>query len=171
MQNPFLKVNMDYVKVIEALMLNANQAYERNKDFSGEGGQLIREFRTIGIKAARQTGLTSAMRQWVTNHPNETLCVFKDPNMAKFMKASFIASTPGSTELDVPFKTTTAYDLREVFEGRTEFVLDITFIEDCRYIFVDDADVVLNRCGFKPRTFNDWVYQTFGSQVLVIHLG
>jgi hypothetical protein len=171
MQNPYLKVNTEYVKILEALIANADQAFAKNKAHCIEGGQLIREYRTVGIKAARQTGLSSSMRQWVVNHPNETLCLFKDANMAKYAELSLMAAKADGSGFQVPFRSLTARDLREVFEGRATLNLELTFIEDCRYIFVDDADVTLNRCGFKSRVFNDWVYSTFGSQVVVIHLG
>lgn len=137
-------------------------------DLPNGGGDMVRKYRTIGIKASDTAGFNDFIDHWIIGNHNAqkgvVLYIHRDRKSGENLKMR---------QEGVKFETLWINDLREHLLGNQEATgvsFDIGFIENCQSIVVQDADIVLNRCGVTQHEFNKWVYSVFGTQPIIIHL-
>jgi hypothetical protein len=172
MDNPFVNtsITVDYMAILEALEAQTNSADRRWRKLSNAaGGQIIAEYRTIGFKVARQCGKSTAMGRWLSKASDKTLCVFTNNNL----RDAIVRNWAGRLGESVRVVSVLPSDLRKFIrkENPIKYDAQSVFPDGVKYILVDDADAIFNYFGIRLKEFNQWVHDTFGPDVLVIHFG
>lgn len=162
MFSPYSKTRVNYTAILTTLIQVTNESWndyqKRQLTLDAINGldnvDLIRKYRTVGVKVAYGCGIGKVVEGLVKIESGPILEICKDKKILTHKDSKVLL-------ID---------DLRFTLEESGEIKFDVNFIEDCNLIVVHDADITLNRMGITQFGFNRWVYQTFGTQVIVIHL-
>ncbi|AAL83198.1 hypothetical protein FDJ06_gp014 [Pseudomonas phage SL2] len=163
--NPFVRTIVKYQDILDALIQKTNENWVNYRSNS-IGHIVIREYRTVGLFVGRQCGSTTALIEFANRHPGECLAVFVEDKIKQAVLAKF------QNAKDNIVSCLITHQLRKYIHQPEESSIqkDIKeeLISSVKYILVDNASFNLNLRGITDKEFNQWVADTFGTEVMVV---
>ncbi|HFH4533065.1 TPA: hypothetical protein ACGJ7A_005756 [Pseudomonas aeruginosa] len=167
--NQFVKTIVDYQAILDTLIHVTNENWNKYRMdcYLGEVSHItIRDCRTVGFFIGRQSGSTTALMKFSQRHHGKCMAIFTDEK-TRCVAQDKLPKTPNNI---IPYLTT--FKLRNYIHksGQSSIQKDFNenLLSDVRYILVDNASYNLNLRGITDKEFNQWVADTFGTNVIVV---
>lgn len=121
--------------------------------------QIIGELRSVGLHLPRQSGKTTLLSKWCSKHPDEVFIVHgSSPWLEAFKRLSNLPELPPWVSISK-------------IRDNQPLLTDPSTLKKIKYVIVYGSSVIFSYCGLKRKDFNQWVADTFGTEIVVIHLG
>lgn len=160
----YIRKSIDVAGMLEALLEISMDVWKKWGHInSSNEAWAVADYKTIGVTAGRQCGLTRGAFEFMARRPNQCIHITKDQKMCDAHRQNnaerglidnddYISLVPCIT------KCTERWTAK----------LEDEQIKQIRFIIVDDAAITLSSSYLNRAMFNKWVAETFHKDTFVI---